>query len=246
MERLSNNETQRLLKPMKQIIRDYELISDGDRIAVGLSGGKDSSTLLYLLTKLQWFGPTTFEIVPISLSLGFKNMEIEPLIQFVERLGHSLHIVPTDISKVVFDYRQEKNPCSLCAKLRHGILYEEANALNCNKVAYGHHLDDAIETFFLNFLYQGRFGTFKPLSYLDRTQLAIIRPLITIEEKHIQQFVIAKKIPIIYNPCPADKQTKREEIKQLINQLAQNYPDIRHKFINAVSEVDMDKFWLNK
>lgn len=241
--KLSNSENKRLLKPMRKTILQYNMIEDGDRVAVGLSGGKDSSTLLYLLTLLQKQLPFRFEIVPISLTLGFDGMDLSPMQKFVNNLGHELHIKETNISQVVFDIRQEKNPCSLCANLRRGILYDYAKALGCNKVAYGHHLDDGIETFFMNLLFGGKLGVFQPVSYMSRLDISLIRPMIAIEENSIIQFVKAKEIPIIHNPCPADKHTKREEMKELINHLSDKYPNIRQNFFNAVTNVKEEDFW---
>lgn len=241
--KLSNSENKRLLKPMRKTILQYNMIEEGDRLAVGLSGGKDSSTLLYLLTLLQKQLPFRFEIVPISLTLGFDRMDLSPMQKFVNDLGHELHIKETNISQVVFDIRQEKNPCSLCANLRRGILYDYAKALGCNKVAYGHHLDDGIETFFMNLLFGGKLGVFQPVSYMSRLDISLIRPMIAIEENSIIQFVKAKEIPIIHNPCPADKHTKREEMKELINHLSVKYPNIRQNFFNAVTNVKEEDFW---
>lgn len=241
--KLSNSENKRLLKPMRKTILEYNMIEDSDRVAVGLSGGKDSSTLLYLLTLLQKQLPFRFEIVPISLTLGFDGMDLSPMQKFVNDLGHELHIKETNISQVVFDIRQEKNPCSLCANLRRGILYDYAKALGCNKVAYGHHLDDGIETFFMNLLFGGKLGVFKPVSYMDRLNITLIRPMLTIEEKNIIQFVKAKQIPIIHNPCPADKHTKREEMKELVSTLSEKYPNVRQNFLNAVTNVREENFW---
>lgn len=241
--KLSNTENKRLLKPFRKTILDYNMIKEGDRVAVGLSGGKDSSTLLYLLTLLQKQVPFHFDIVPVTLTLGFEGMDLSPLQQFVESLGHELHIKETNISQIVFDIRQEKNPCSLCANLRRGILYDYAKSLGCNKVAYGHHLDDGIETFFMNLLFGGKLGVFKPVSYMDRLDITLIRPLLAIEEKTIIQFVNAKQIPIIHNPCPADKHTKREEMKKLVEDLSEKYPNVRQNFFNAVTNVQEDNFW---
>lgn len=241
--KLSNSENKRLLKPFRKTILEYNMIEDGDRVAVGLSGGKDSSTLLYLLTLLQRQLPFHFEIVPISLTLGFKGMDLSPLQKYVVSLGHQLYIKETNISQVVFDIRQEKNPCSLCANLRRGILYDYAKELNCNKVAYGHHLDDGIETFFMNLLFGGKLGVFKPVSYMDRLDITLIRPMLAIEEKNIIQFVKAKQIPIIHNPCPADKHTKREEMKELVHALSEKYPNIRQNFLHAVTNVREEDFW---
>lgn len=240
---LSNSERKRLLTPIKKTILQYKMIEEGDRVAVGLSGGKDSSTLLYILTVLREQLPFHFELIPISLSLGFEDFDILPLKKFVNQLGHELYIKETNISQIVFDYKQEKNPCSLCANLRRGILFENATLLNCNKLAYGHHLDDGVETFFMNLFYGGKLGVFKPTTYLDRANITLIRPMIAIEEKTIIKFIAAKNIPVIHNPCPADKNTKREEMKDLVKNLSTKYPDLRQSFLNGAMNVREEDFW---
>ncbi len=240
---LTNNERLRLMKPIKKTVQTYGMIEKGDRVAIGLSGGKDSSTLLYLLTALQKQLPFPFEIIPITLTLGFEGVDLSPMKEFVSRLGYDLHIQETTIGQVVFDIRKEKNPCSLCANMRRGTLYEYAASLGCNKVALGHHLDDGLETFFMNLLYNGKMGTFQPKTYLDRSNITIIRPLIAIEEEKIIKFVQAKNIPVIHNPCPANKKTKREEVKDLVKGLSIQYPDLRQKFLHGVSHVELQDFW---
>ena len=231
------------LTPVKKNIYTYQMIADGDRVAVGVSGGKDSSTLFYILSALQKQMPIKFDLVPITLTMGFDGMDITPLDNFVSSLDSKLHIEPTLIGKIVFDIRQEKNPCALCANLRRGALYEAAKKLNCNKVALGHHLDDAMETFFMNLIFNGQMGLFQPKSYLDRTDITLIRPLVSLEENTIIKIVENKNIPVIKNPCPANKKTKREEIKQLVSSLSKEYPDIRYKFFYAIQNVNLDNFW---
>ncbi|WP_147533508.1 tRNA lysidine(34) synthetase [Bacillus marasmi] len=240
---LSNSDKKRLLTPIKKTILQYKMIEDGDRVAIGLSGGKDSSTLLYLLTLLRRQLPFDFELIPISLSLGFKDFDISPLKTFVEELGHELYLKETNISQIVFEYKQEKNPCSLCANLRRGILFEYAASLNCNKLAYGHHLDDGIETFLMNLIYGGKLGVFKPMTHMDRSNITLIRPMLAIEEKTIKQFVKSKNIPVIHNPCPANKNTKREEMKELVNNLSMKYPDLRKNFMTGAMNVQEEDFW---
>lgn len=241
--KVKKSDSKLFLTPVKKTILQYGMIEEGDRVAVGLSGGKDSSALFYILTVLQKIIPFHFELVPICLTLGFENVDISPLNEYVEKLGNKLHIKSTLISKIIFDVRQEKNPCSLCANMRRGALYNETKSLGCNKAALGHHLDDAIETFFMNLIYNGRMGTFKPKTYLDRRDITVIRPMISLHEKTIQKIVNAKHIPVIKNTCPANKKTKREEMKQLIYDLSRHYPDIRHQFLNAVKNMDLKDFW---
>ncbi len=231
------------LTPVRKTISKYEQINDGDKIAVGLSGGKDSSALFYILTALKKEMPIKFDLVPITLTLGFDGMDINPLIDYVSQLGYELNVEETLIGKIVFDVRQEKNPCALCANLRRGALYQTAKQLGCNKVALGHHLDDAIETFFMNFIFNGQMSIFQPKSFLDRQKITLIRPMLALEENTIIKIVQSKNIPVVKNTCPANKKTKREEIKQLITNLSKSYPDIRYKFLHAVQNIKLEKFW---
>lgn len=240
---LSNSERKRLLKPVWKAIMEYKMIEDGDRVAVGLSGGKDSSTLFYLLSILQKQLPIRFELVPITLTMGFEGFDIQPLKDFVEALGYELHIKETFISQIVFDIRKEKSPCSLCANLRRGKIIAYAKELGCNKLAYGHHLDDGIETFFMNLFFAGKLGVFTPVTWLDRSDITVIRPMIAVEERHIIQFVEAKGIPVLHNPCPANGKTKREEMKELVKQLSAKYPDLRQNFLHGATHINVNDFW---
>lgn len=151
--------------------------------------------------------------------------------------------MPTNIAQVVFDIREERSPCSLCAKLRRGILYNRAKEIGCNKVALGHHLDDAIETYFMNFLFHGKLASFEPRSHLTKTDITLIRPLLYVEEQQLIQFVKREELPVIFNPCPVDKKTKREEVKHLVSHLAQTYPDIREKFVKGMEQGKVENFW---
>ncbi|MCB5955707.1 tRNA lysidine(34) synthetase [Enterococcus sp. CWB-B31] len=231
--------------PIRRAVLNYQMIQPGERVAIGMSGGKDSTSLFYFLdtiSKQERLG-FSFEIVPISLDMGF-DMDIRPMQDFVEKLGYSLDVVPTNIAKVVFDIREERSPCSLCAKLRRGILYNRAKELGCNKVALGHHLDDAIETYFMNFLFHGTMESFEPKSYLTKTAVTLIRPLLYLHETDIVKFVKREELPVIFNPCPVDKKTKREEIKRLVTGLSEKYPDIREKFIMGMEQGAQENFWI--
>lgn len=230
--------------PIRRAILKHQLIKPGDKVAIGMSGGKDSTSLLYFLDTISRQKRLGFEfdIVPITLAMGF-DMDISPLQEFVAGLGYDLDVVPTNIAQVVFDIREERSPCSLCAKLRRGILYNRAKELGCNKVALGHHLDDSIETYFMNFLFHGQLASFEPRSYLTKTDITLIRPLLYVEEKQIIQFVSREELPVIFNPCPVDKKTKREEIKHLVSNLAQTYPDIREKFVMGMEQGLSENFW---
>jgi tRNA 2-thiocytidine biosynthesis protein TtcA len=232
-----------LLTPIKKAAHRYDMLKQGDRIAVGLSGGKDSAVLFYMLTILQRQLPIEFELVPICITLGFEDMDVAPLAAYVEGLGNRLHVKDTLIGRIVFDVRQEKNPCSLCSKMRNGALHNLSKALGCNKVALGHHLDDAIETFFMNLIFTGRLSTLRPKAYLDRKDITVIRPMILLEEKTIVNAVNAYGIPTIESKCPSNKKTKREEMKDLVSSLSLKYPDIRYKFTQAFENANTNSFW---
>ncbi len=238
-------DNQRYFNPMRRAILKHDMIRPKDKVAIGMSGGKDSTTLLYLLDTIrrqQRLG-FDFEIQPITLDMGFAGVEPQPMQEFVEKLGYELEVVPTNIAKVVFEIREERSPCSLCAKLRRGTLYTRAKELGCNKVALGHHLDDAVETYFMNFLFHGQLNSFEPVSYLSKTGVTLIRPLIYIEEQEIIRYVNREKLPVIFNPCPVDKQTKREEIKRFVATIAETYPDVREKFIMGMEQGTAADFW---
>lgn len=241
-------ENQLYYNPVMKAIGNYDLIKPGEKVAVGMSGGKDSTSLfvfLDTLSKQERLG-YSFEVVPICLDMGF-DMDITPMREFVASYGYELDIVETDIAKVVFDIREEKNPCSLCAKMRRGYLYTRAKELGCQKVALGHHLDDAIETYFMNFLFHGRMESFEPMSYLSKTDIYLIRPMIYLEEKEIIRFVKNKEIPVIFNPCPVDKKTKREEIKKMVDTLSLDYPLIKQRFIQGMEqEVNENEWKMNR
>lgn len=237
-------DNQTYYNPIRKAILNHQMIQPGDKVAIGMSGGKDSTSLFYFLDtikKQQRLG-FDFEIVPITLDMAF-DVDIAPMKQFVEILGYELKVIPTNIAKVVFDIREERSPCSLCAKLRRGTLYKHAKELGCNKVALGHHLDDAIETYFMNFLFHGQMASFEPISYLSKTAITLVRPLLYLEERDIIRFVQREEIPVIFNPCPVDKKTKREEIKHLVTQLSQSYPEIREKFIMGMEQGTGADFW---
>ncbi|MDR0921382.1 MAG: tRNA 2-thiocytidine(32) synthetase TtcA [Lactobacillales bacterium] len=240
-------ENARYFNPIRRAILNHQMIEPGDRVAIGMSGGKDSTSLLYFLHELkihQRLG-FDFELVPITLDMGLP-VEIAPLKEFVASLGYELDIVPTNIMEVVFDIRKERSPCSLCAKLRRGILYSHAKELGCNKVALGHHVDDAIETYFMNFLFHGQMKSFEPVTYLSKTEISLIRPLLYVPEVDIVRFVERHELPIIFNPCPVDKKTKREEIKHLVTEIAEKYPDIRQKFVKGMERGNKENFWVEK
>lgn len=212
-------ELQRLLSLTRRAIQDYDMISEGDRIAVAVSGGKDSLTLALILKALERFYPKRFTMAAYTVSIGFPDMDFEPLRSFFAAHDIPYTVVETKIKEIVFDIRKESNPCSLCASLRKGALYDRLKADGFNKTALGHHMEDIVETFLLSFLYEGRLHTFKPVTYLDRTQITAIRPMLYIPEKEIVHFAKSSSLPVLKSTCPVDGYTKREEIKNLLKSL---------------------------
>ncbi|MCL6560245.1 MAG: tRNA 2-thiocytidine biosynthesis TtcA family protein [Firmicutes bacterium] len=222
---------------------DYNMVSPGDRIAVALSGGKDSAVLLYALTRVLRVSPVKFALQAIFIDLGWE-MEISALRDFCESLGIPFYYKPSEIGKIVFEARKEKNPCALCSNLRRGVLNNTAIELGCNKVALGHHLDDAIETFFMSLFYNGQFRTFAPATYLDRSGLTMIRPLIYLFSEHVARLARELQLPVIENPCPASGLTKREEAKQAVLSLVRFCPEFKERFLNALRTADLRNLWL--
>lgn len=219
---------------MRKGITAYKMIKDGDKIAVGVSGGKDSLLLLQLLAEFRRFSPEKFELVAISVDLRFNGVDADysDIQAFCDKLEVPLYIERTDIGQVVFDVRQEKNPCALCSKMRKGALYDVAKRIGANKVALGHHADDLIDTFILSLLYEGRLSTFAPKSYLDRTDLVLIRPMIFIEEIDVKPFI--PYLPVKNSCCPANKNTKREYAKDLISYIGKDVKNIREMIFTAL------------
>jgi len=232
----------RILSHLRRAVENYAMIEVGDKIAVGLSGGKDSLTLLYGLSKLKGFYPKAFEIVAITIDCGFDNTDFAGAAGFCRELGVEHHVVGSNIRQVVFELRGEKNPCALCSKLRHGALNRAAKALGCNKVALAHHLDDSVETFMLNLIYESRLGSFSPVTQLDKSGLVLIRPLVYAPEKEIRSFAKSQNLPVLKNTCPADKHTKREEVKALLGELSKKYKDFKHHIFAAVEKAEISGY----
>ncbi len=212
----SSMQLQHLLSYVRRAIDDYQMIQTGDKIAVGISGGKDSLILLLALRHLQYFYPHPFKLEAITVSLGFDNFDLSGVKNFCSDLGINYTIYETEIAKIVFDERKESNPCSLCSKMRKGALYDMARDLGCNKIALGHNKDDINETFLMSLFYEGRVHTMAPVTYLDKMDMHLIRPLIYTPEKDVRGYVTKNAFPVVKSPCPADGNTKREEIKNLI------------------------------
>ena len=225
---------QKLLSLTRRCIDTYSLISEGDHIAVGVSAGKDSLSLLVALKALQRFYPKHFELSAITVDLGLGNLDLEPVKKLAEDLGVPYHIVPTQIGEVLFEIRKESNPCALCAKLRKGALDDKALEIGANKIAYAHHKDDLIETAFLSMLYEGRFYSFSPLTYLDRTKLTVIRPFIFIDEADIVSFAKKQGLPVCKNPCPMDGYTRRQYVKEMLHRIYEEVPGADKRLFRAV------------
>lgn len=225
---------QQLLSFTRKAVDTYQMIQPGDKIAIGLSGGKDSLTLLYALHGLKRFYPNPFEIEAITVDLGFDGFDTSEIAQLCASLDVPYTVVNTDIGEIIFNERKEKNPCSLCAKMRKGSLNEVAKAHGCNKVAYGHHRDDLVETMMMSLMFEGRFYCYSPVTYLDRMDLTVIRPLLYVYEADVIGFKNKYNLPISKNPCPADGVTKREYMKTLLKQLNTEHPGVIDKMFTAI------------
>ena len=225
---------QKMLSYVRRAVDQYHMIEDGDVIAVGVSGGKDSLALLAALANLRRFYPKKFELKAITLEMGYEEMDFTPVAELCQKLDVEYITRQTDIKTIVFDIRQEENPCSLCAKMRRGALNDTAKQCGCNKVALGHHYDDVIETVMMSLLYEGRFNCFLPMTYLNRRDITVIRPMIYAPEAYIKSLVRRLELPVVHNPCPADGNTKREEIKQLIRTLEHQNHGVRQRIFGAV------------
>jgi len=236
---------QQVASRVRKALDDFRMIEDGDRIAVGISGGKDSLTLLYAMSSLLRYYPQRFELVAVTVDLGFGNLNLTEIQTLCDTLQVPYHIVKTDIGKIIFEDRKESNPCSLCAKMRKGALNEAMKTTGCNKIAYAHHQDDVVETMLMSLIYEGRFHTFAPVTYLDRMDLTVIRPLIYMKEADVIGFVNKYKVPVVKSPCPADGHTKREYVKQLARQLNLENPGVKERMFTAILDSGI-KGWNNR
>lgn len=225
---------QEILGLVRRCVEDYDMIQAGDTVAVGVSGGKDSLLTLTALARLSRFYPKPFRVVAMTVEAGTPGMSFDGVADYCRALGVEYIRVSVPIYEIVFLERREKNPCSLCAKLRRGALHNTAKKYGCSKVALGHHFDDVIETFFLCLFYEGRLGCFSPVTYLDRQDIHVIRPLIYMTENDIKSFIRRSGSPVIHNPCPADGFTKRQYIKELLASLAKENPGLPERIFHAV------------
>ena len=233
----------KILGPLRRAVEKYEMIRPGDRIAVGLSGGKDSTALLVAMKRFQYFSPVPFELEGITLDMGFGGMDFEPLVQLCAELDIPYTIKKTQIGPIVFEARQEKNPCALCARMKRGALHDLAIERGCRKIALGHHADDAIETFFLSLFYEGRINTFSPVTYLDRKDITLIRPLIFVKEKDIIYNPEIKELPVTKSTCPADGHTKREDMKDMMKELRKTIPELDDRILKAIQNKEQFHLW---
>ena len=233
---------QKLLSYVRRCVEDYDMISAGDRIAVGVSGGKDSLVLLAALAKMSEFYPLPFTVEAITLDLGLEGMDFGPVAEFCRSINVPYTVVKTEISHIIFNVRKEKNPCSMCAKMRRGALHNAILERGITKIALGHHFDDAVETFFLSLFYEGRLSCFQPVTFLDRTGITQIRPLLYCGEGFVRNTAQRMALPVVHNPCPADGFTKRQEVKELVTELSQRYPRLKDYVFGAMQDLPLPEW----
>ena len=233
---------QKVLSLVRRAVDDYNMIDENDKIAIGISGGKDSLTLLYALSRLRRFYPKKFDVVAITVDLGFDNLNLDRIKDLCNELNVEYYVEKTEIAKIVCEERKESNPCSLCAKMRKGALNEAMKKIGCNKIAYAHHKDDVVDTMIMSLIYEGRFHTFSPFTFLDRTGLIVIRPLMYMNEADVIGFVNKYNVPVVKSPCPADKHTKREYVKNLVREINHETPGVKERMFTAIKNSNI-KGW---
>ena len=231
---------QQLLSFTRKAVDEYQMIQEGDHIAVGISGGKDSLTLLYALHGLKRFYPNKFELSAITVDLGYEEFDLNPVHELCQELGVPYKVVKTDIAHILFEERKESNPCSLCAKMRKGALNDAVKEMGCNKVAYAHHKDDIIETMLLSLIFEGRFHSFSPKTYLDRMDLTVIRPIMFVDEADVIGFKNKYNLPVVKSKCPVDGYTKRQYAKELVRQLNTEHPGAKNRMFTAILNGDIE------
>ena len=225
-------------------IRDFfEKNGQGCTAVVGISGGKDSTALLCVLKELQRFYPKHFELCAITINTGFEGMDFTPLTELCEKMGVEHRIVDSDIAKIVFDVRKESNPCSLCARMRRGLLHDTAKEMGCNKLALGHHFDDTVVTFLMNLFNEGRIGCFSPVTYLSRKDLTMIRPMLFADEGDIRYFMKSNDLPVVTSTCPEDKHTDRERFKKMVDEMDRENKGLKHRIFTAMEKGRIDGFF---
>jgi tRNA 2-thiocytidine biosynthesis protein TtcA len=234
---------QKIVGKLRKAVQDFNMIQNGDKIAVGLSGGKDSTLLLLALKHYQRFSPQKFDLCAITISMGLEGYDPSPLINLCKEIDVEYKIVETEIGSILFDVRKEKNPCSLCANMRRGILHDTAKEMGCNKVALGHHSNDVAETFLMSLFIEGRLNTFSPIIHLSKKDLYLIRPFVYVGEEEIKGAIKKLQIPIVKNPCPANGYTKRQYMKELIRNLNYDLPDVRDRILGAIMNTEQLNIW---
>lgn len=235
-------EIQRILSFARRAMDDYHMITPNCKVAVGISGGKDSMTLLAALSELRRFYPIPYSLCAITVDMGFAGSDFFAIQAFCDKIDVEYRVVKTDIAEIVFDVRKEPNPCSLCSKMRRGVLHSTAKEMGADRVALGHHFDDAVDTFMLNLFFEGRLGCFSPVSYLSRADLTLIRPLLYAEEKDIRYFVRHSDLPLIESLCPENHNTERENMKKLLSELEKSNKGLRHRIFGAICRGELDGF----
>ncbi len=234
----------KILSRLRSAVDDYNMIEEGDRIAVGVSGGKDSLVALLAMNTLQRFYPKNFYLEAITIDLGFADMDYTPIKKMCDEFNIPYHIERTDIKQIVFDIRQEENPCSLCAKMRRGAMCSVVKERNIDKIVYGHHFDDVLNTYFLSLIYEGRMNTFAPVTYLERMEVTVLRPFIYVEEAEIRNYAGKMNLPVVKNSCPADKNTKRQYAHDLVWKLERENHGFRNRLFTAIRNSDISG-WKN-
>ena len=225
---------------VRRCVEDYKMIEDGDLIAVGVSGGKDSLALLCALANLRRYYPNRFELHALTLETGYDEMDFTPVADLCHELNVPYTRRQTHMRQIIFEERKEKNPCALCAKLRRGALHDLMGELGIKKIALGHHFDDAVETFLLSLFYEGRLSCFQPVTYMSRTGITQIRPMLYVGEGTVKSLAKRYNLPVVHNPCPMDGLSKREDVKTLIKTLSLQYPDLKSKIFGAMQRLPLE------
>lgn len=244
MREFSNIE--RILSHTRKAVEEYNMISDGDKIAVGVSGGKDSLALLCALVKLKRVIDVNYTVVAITIDMGFENSDFSEIQKLCDELEIEYRVVKTEIYEIIFNVRREKSPCSLCARMRRGALHDASKELGCNKLALGHHFDDVIETFMLNLFFEGRIGAFSPVTYLSRKDLTMIRPFVYTHEKEIKSFARGASLPVVKSSCPADGNTERAKMKEYLASFDKEHSGLYFRIMGAIQRGEVDGFHLDK
>lgn len=232
-----------ILGSLRRAVEDFNMIQNGDKIVVGLSGGKDSTLLLYALKQYQRFSPQKFDIYAVTIDLGIEGFNPSPLVKLCQEIDIPYNIVRTQIGRIIFEERKEKNPCSLCANMRRGALHNAAKGMGCSKVALAHHSDDVVETFLMSLFYEGRINTFSPVTHLARKDIYLIRPFVYVEEIDIYGAIKKLNLPIVKNPCPANGYTKRQYMKDFIKKMRHDIPDIKENIMGSIMNLEQLNIW---